>query len=262
MEELSSRLIELSRTPVLLVASDFDGTLSQIAQEPSLAKPNREALAALHAVAAMPQTHVAVISGRSLRDLASVSGFSDEVQLVGSHGCEFDADFFHGLDPATVELRDRVRDDLRSIAASEHGFIVEEKPASVAFHFRLANEQVAARALETIARGPACDPRVHVKRGKRVIELSVVPTDKGKALMSIRNRVGATAAIFIGDDESDEDAFATLCGPDVGVKVGDGSSKAQYCVTDTSDASRVLAKLVELRETWLKGQPGRGCLHD
>lgn len=253
MEELSSRLFELCRTPVLLVASDFDGTLSLIAEEPSLAKPNREATAALHALTAMPQTHVAVISGRSLRDLASVSGFSDEVQLVGSHGSEFDADFIHGLDPATVELRDRVREDLRSIAATERGFFVEEKPASVAFHFRLADEQAAARALETIALGPACDPRVHVKRGKRVIELSVVPTDKGKALLSIRHRVGATAAIFIGDDESDEDAFATLCGPDVGVKVGDGSSKAQYRVTDTSDAARVLAKLVQLREAWLKG---------
>lgn len=253
MEELSSRLIELSRTPILLVASDFDGTLSPIAPEPSLAKPDREALAALHALAVMPQTHVAIISGRSLRDLASVSGFSDEVHLVGSHGSEFDADFMQRLDPGLVDLRDRIRDDLRTIGATGNGFLVEEKPASVAFHYRLADDQAAARAVELVTLGPASDPRIHVKRGHRVIELSVVPTDKGKALASIRHRVGATAAVFIGDDESDEDAFGTLCGPDAGLKVGDGPTKAQFRVTDTSEAAHVLATLVELREAWLKG---------
>jgi len=142
----------------------------------------------------MPQTHVAIISGRSLRDLASVVGFSDEVHLVGSHGSEFDADFVHRLDPGLVDLRDRVRDELVVIAATESGFFVEEKPANIAFHFRGANEEFATRAVEAVLRGPASDPRIHVKRGKSVVELSVVPTDKGKALAAIRHRVGATAA--------------------------------------------------------------------
>jgi len=253
MSDLSSRLADLSRTPVLLVASDFDGTLSPIAPEPSQATPNREAVAALRALAVMPQTHVAIISGRSLRDLSAVSGLADDVHLVGSHGSEFDPGFVQRLDPELIELRDRIRDDLRAIANTGSGFLVEEKPGSVAFHYRLGDEQTAARAVDTIARGPASDARVHVKRGKRVIELCVIPTDKGKALASIRHRVGATAAIFIGDDESDEDAFTTLCGPDASVKVGAGPTKAIFRVADTADAARVLANLVELREAWLKG---------
>lgn len=253
MDELASRLSELARTPILLIASDFDGTLSPLAAEPSLAKPNREAVAALHALAVMPQTHVAIISGRSLRDLALVSGFSDEVHLVGSHGSEFDPDFVRRLDPALVQLRDRVRDDLRAIARTANGFLVEEKPGSIAFHYRLADEQAAVGAVDMISRGPAADPRIHLKRGHRVIELSVVPTNKGEALASIRHRIGATAAIFIGDDESDEDAFATLCGPDAGIKVGDGATKAHFRVSDTCQAAHALATLVELREAWLKG---------
>src|SRR3990172_3830107 len=143
MDDLSSRLHELSRTPVLLVASDFDGTLSPIAAEPSLAKPNREAMVALHALSALPQTHVAVISGRALRDLASLSGLSEEVHLVGSHGSEFDPGFARRLDPKLVDLRDRIKDELLVIAGSGNGFLVEVKPASVAFHYRLADHHAA-----------------------------------------------------------------------------------------------------------------------
>lgn len=253
MDDLPSRLSELARTPLLLVASDFDGTLSPLTPAPWQAKPNREAVAALHALAVMPQTHVAIISGRSLRSLAALSGFSDEIHLVGSHGSEFDADFVNRLDPVLVDLRDRICEDLRAIAATGDGFFVEEKPAAVAFHYRCADQPSAARAVEAVRQGPANDPRIHVKRGKQVIELSVIPTDKGKALASIRHRVGATAAMFIGDDESDEDAFATLCGPDAGVKVGGGTTAAQYKVADTVEATSVLTTLVALREAWLKG---------
>jgi len=244
--------MELSRTPVLLVASDFDGTLSPIVPEPSQAKPNREASAALRALAAMPQTHVAIISGRSLGDLASVSGFTEDVNLVGSHGSEFDPDFAHRLDPALVELREEVCAKLHAIAGKGSGFLVEKKPASIAFHYRLADEKEAERAIEEVMRGPASDPRIHLKRGKCVIELGILPTDKGKALASLRHRVGATAAMFIGDDECDEDAFATLCGPDVGVKVGAGPTKAQFRVSDTHDAAQVLADLAVQREAWIK----------
>lgn len=251
--DLPSRLGELGRTPVLLVSSDFDGTLSPIAPEPALAKPDREAIVALHALSKLPQTHVAVISGRALQDLASLSGLSEEVHLVGSHGSEFDPGFARSLDPKLVDLRDRIKDELLVVAGSGNGFRVEEKPASVAFHYRLADDHAAERAVDAILSGCGQIPGVHIKRGKKLIELSVVPTDKGMALAAIRHRVGATAAIFIGDDESDEDAFAVLCGPDVSVKVGGGSTKALYRVADSVEAARILATLAELREAWLVG---------
>ncbi len=253
MNDLSARIEDLARTPVLLVASDFDGTLSPIAPEPSQARPNREAIVALHALAATPQTHAAVISGRALRDLSSLSGLSGEVFLVGSHGSEFDPDFARRMDPALVDRRDRIREELARIAGGESGFLIEEKPASVAFHYRLADPQRAERAVEAILQGPARTAGIHIKHGKKVIELSVVPTDKGLALREIRHRVGATAALVIGDDQSDEDAFATLCGPDVGVKIGDGPTRAGFRVADTTEAARLLASLAELRERWIKG---------
>jgi trehalose-phosphatase len=253
MNDLLQRIEEIARTPVLLVASDFDGTLSPIAPQPSLARPEREAIVALHALAATPQTHAAVISGRALRDLAALSGLSEEVFLVGSHGSEFDPDFAQHMDPKLVDRREQIRAAMAGIAGGDPGFLIEVKPASVAFHYRLADPGRAEQAVEAILRGPAQAPGVHVKPGKKVIELSVVPTDKGTALREIRHRVGATAALVIGDDESDEDAFATLCGPDVGVKIGDGPTRAEFRVADPTEAARLLAGLAEMRERWIKG---------
>ncbi len=252
-DALCDRLRTLSRTPVLLVACDYDGTLSPIVSDPMQAFPHRETVVALRNLAALDRTHVAVISGRSLRDLAQLSGLPDTVRLVGSHGSEFDPDFAAKLSDEQIALRARILAELQELATEADGLHVEEKPASIAFHYRDASEAAARRALERIESGPAAVAEVHTKHGKKVVELLVLPTDKGHALSSVRHRTGATAVAFLGDDRTDEDAFATLTGPDIGIKVGEGDSLAAYRVADTAQVARVLATLVELREDWLSG---------
>lgn len=103
------------------------------------------------------------------------------------------------------------------------------------------------------ARGPASWVGVQTTEGKEVIELAVVETDKGAALDIVRHQQGASAAVFIGDDVTDEKAFKRLSGPDVGIKVGDGESLAKYRVSSTEDVSKALAFLLEERRTWLAG---------
>ncbi|HRQ73495.1 MAG TPA: trehalose-phosphatase, partial [Phycisphaerales bacterium] len=253
MSDLEARIDELARAPVLLVASDYDGTLAPIVSDPASAAPDREAMVALRQLADLPQTHVAIISGRALCDLAALTGAPDEVHLVGSHGSEFDPDFAVRLPPETVALRERLADELAAIAARGNGFRVERKPASIAFHFRDADDQEADEAVRRVLAGPGAYEGVFTKHGKKVVELGVVATSKGAALETIRHRVGATAALFIGDDATDEDAFATLHGPDVGVKVGEGESRATFRIGDVRDVSRLLARLAEARTAWLVG---------
>lgn len=249
---LDEALAALATAPVLLVASDFDGTLSEIASHPERAAPDREALVALRALASMPHTHVALISGRSLDDLARRVGAVDGVLLVGSHGSEFEPDFAGALDAHALAARERIRADVRAIAADAEGTLAEDKAAGVALHYRNAGDDVARAALRSVREGPASLHGVHVKEGKKVIELSVVPMEKGRGLATIRQRCGATAALFFGDDVTDEDAFGTLRGPDVGVKVGDGATRARFRVADPSEAGRLLARMCELRDAWLR----------
>jgi trehalose-phosphatase len=251
--ERDQRLDEIARSSVLLVVSDFDGTIAPIAAEPAAAEVDRETAVALRGLSQMPQTHVAIISGRALADLAGrVSGLED-AYLVGSHGSEFEAGFIVPLESPAHELLGRLKAALRPLAAEHAGMILEEKPASLAFHYRLAAEADAANAVNLILGGPAAWPGVHVRHGKKVIELSVVRTDKGAALQRLRQRLGASAVLFLGDDVTDEDAFTTLSGPDVGVKVGLGPSRATCRARDTLEVSQILARVSEQRLAWLAG---------
>src|SRR5690349_8626187 len=106
--DLRSAVARIARVPRLLVACDYDGTLAPIVDDPAYATPLPGAAATIRALASLPQTTVAVISGRSLRDLAALSCMPSEVQLVGSHGSEFDVGFVGRIQPELVQLRTRL----------------------------------------------------------------------------------------------------------------------------------------------------------
>ena len=252
-EKTAPVLDDVISAPVLLVACDYDGTISPHVDDPVRALPVRESIVALRSLASIPDTHVAVISGRSLRDLAALSRLPPEVHLVGSHGSEFEPGFANALPEQIRRSRAEVLRQLEEIGARAQGTIVERKPASVAFHYRLVEPALAAALVAEVLSGPARLPGVTAKRGKMVIELSLVETDKGAALTRLRQLVGADAVIFIGDDLTDEDAFSTLTGPDLGIKVGPGPTCATSRLADTDAVARFLADLFDRRHAWLEG---------
>mgnify|MGYP001242790178 CR=1 FL=1 len=250
---LEAEIAHLARTPQLLVACDYDGTVAPIVDDPMAATPRPDTVVALRALAALPTTHVAVVSGRSLRDLAGLSRLPTEIHLVGSHGGEFDLGFGKRLSPNELDLRARIKADLGEIADRTPGAELEVKPAAVTFHYRRADPEDARRALQDIEAGPAALDGVHTHHTDRAVELLVVDTDKGRALESLRHRVGASAVLFFGDSPTDEHAFATLRGPDVGVKVGAGETGARFHVEDTAGVAEALARLAQLRTDWVTG---------
>jgi trehalose 6-phosphate phosphatase len=252
--ELRRAIVRLARTPRLLVACDYDGTLSPIVEDPEQARPRPESVGALRALAGLHETTAAVISGRALRDLATLSRLPSEVHLVGSHGSEFDVGFVHALDEQAKTLHRGLRGALEALVADHPGVQLEIKPASVAVHVRRAAPEHADAVLNAVRTGPATWTGVQVTEGKAVIELAVVQTDKGHALDVLRHQAGATAAMFIGDDVTDEKAFARLAGPDLGIKVGTVDTLAEFSVEDTAMVAIVLAFLVEERRTWLYGE--------
>ncbi|MGH8792209.1 MAG: trehalose-phosphatase [Stackebrandtia sp.] len=253
--ELRTALTALARTPQLLVACDYDGTLAPIVSDPASATPRPESVTALRLLANLPQTKVSVISGRALRDLAVLSRLPSEIHLVGSHGSEFDLDFTRELTSEQVALRVKLTETLTTIANGHEGVRVEPKPAGAALHTRGADREVAAAVVAEVRSGPASWPDIQAMEGKEVVDLSVVTTHKGNALDVLRHQLGASAVLFIGDDVTDENAFAQLRGPDVGVRVGkQGHSKATYRVDDTLDVAQLLATLVEIRRSWLHGE--------
>ena len=244
---LRQAVARIARVPRLLVVCDYDGTLAPIVENPAHAVPRPESVRALRSLATLPDTTAGVISGRALRDLAALSGLPAGVHLIGSHGAEFDAGFAHALHQEAQALRRQLEAELERLVGHTPGVLLELKPASIAVHVRRAEPSVGASVLEAVRIGPAQWEGVQVTEGKAVIELAVVETDKGEALDMLRREADASAALFVGDDVTDEKAFARLTDPDVGVKVGHGETLAEYSIPDTEDVAVMLDYLLAER---------------
>lgn len=241
--DLISALDTVAATPRLLVTSDFDGTLSPIVNNPADARALPAGSAALLDLAALPDTFVALVSGRALDVLRELSGMPDSVHLVGSHGAEFNTGFTQTVDTALLA---EIVDSLTEIASRYPGTAVETKPASAALHVRNAAAADGEAALAA-ARKAGAQWAAEPTEGKAVLEFAVVTTNKGSAIDVLRERDDATAVVFLGDDVTDEKAFARLRDGDVGVKVGPGPSAAQYRVDSPEDVAEALAYLAARR---------------
>jgi trehalose 6-phosphate phosphatase len=246
MSKLDEAVQALAGVPRLLVALDFDGVLAPIVNVPSDARPLPVSAAALGSLATLPETTVALLSGRGLADLAAVSGFGSPIRLIGSHGGEFD-DGGAVLDEGQRERLDRLGAELRDLVSGEPGVTLEDKPAGIAVHVRNAAPDVGARVLDAVRAGPAARPGIEVTPGKAVLDLAVLQVNKGLALDVLRDRLKADAVLFAGDDVTDETAFSRLRPGDVGIKVGPGETAARYRVPGPPEVGLLLEELLAAR---------------
>jgi len=243
------RLAALAAAPRLLVACDFDGTISELCSDPSKAVLDPACAEALWRLQSLESTMVAVISGRPLAWLSAVLADFHHVRCIGSHGAE------DGEQPLP-EITEAERTALRRVQARMHewslriaGTIVEEKPRSVAFHYRQAPpaaREVIAVLADELRRG---NPELVLRSGSLVCELAVPGPNKGIALSRLRMEMGATHTVFLGDDDTDEDAFAALTAGDLGVKVGQGETLATSRVATVADVARLLDALTHRRSS-------------
>ncbi len=258
---------ELAETGRLLVGTDFDGTLAPIVDDPAMARALPEAVEALRSLAGVAGTVVAVVSGRSLEDLRKLLGDTEKLQLVGSHGAETEhvgdagtpavdpdvkgsgsaAPARDMLSPTATARLSKLRRTLQGITSEFPDIRLERKPAGVAVHLRGADPDDAGTVTRAIEQDPATWQGVHLLRGKMVLELTVVATDKGRALQTLAAANHCTGIMFIGDDVTDENAFASLGPKDVGVKVGGGETAADVRVADPARVADLLLVLDSAR---------------
>ena len=257
---LRDALGALAATPHLLVALDFDGTLAPEVDDPEKARATPEARAAVERLIALPDTRVALVSGRALADLERVARFDDRVLLVGSHGIELrldEPDDAVGLDTQELASMATLRTVLGQVADSLDAVWIEPKPAGYALHTRLATERHSRVAhLVAASEAQAEIEDLKVRMGKNVIEFSVRSTTKGEAVEHLRRYTKATAVFYAGDDVTDEDAFVALGSDDLGLKSGDGPTAADYRVAGPAEVASALSLLASLRETRHDGPAG------
>lgn len=245
-DELRARLDRIARTPVLLVASDLDGVLAAIVSDPSAAVIDREALRALERLSALPNTYVAIVSGRMHSDLRDRVPSNASITLIGEHGSTNGVMDEVIVDSAREQL-DRLARQLDSIASTHEGAWVERKTTAVAIHYRSVAVERHDELLESISRAAteATAPRVY--HGKCVVECSFARSGKGAALDRMRREYGAQGVVFLGDDATDEDAFGMLSARDLAIKVGPEHSLAPHRVESIADVRNILSQLADAR---------------
>jgi trehalose 6-phosphate phosphatase len=210
----------LERRP-LLVVSDFDGTLSRIVDDPWAAQILPLGRRALRSLAALPDVHVVVLSGRSAPDVAArvrVGG----VTYLGNHGMERGFVPRRGrperlatdVDQASheaIHMAERLADELPRVV-NEPWLIVERKPPAVAFHYRTARDlAVASAAVRAAVDELDADHILERFPGRRVLELRPFgAVAKGDALISLVDEFRPNSVFLLGDDVSDAMAFRAL----------------------------------------------------
>ncbi|WP_299953505.1 trehalose-phosphatase [uncultured Modestobacter sp.] len=237
-DALAQALDELARARPLLLASDYDGVLARLRDDPAAAVPEPGVADLLGRLAAVEGVTVALVSGRGIEDLQATSGLTGPFRWIGSHGAEFDG-------PLAGELRaarDELVATLSPLVDAVPGARLEVKPAAVAVHVRTVPEAAARPALLERA-AAAAGPHHTPKPGKDVLELAVTDADKGSALVRLRDELGARGALYLGDDVTDEDGFRALAPAGVTVKVGEGETHAAHRVPDLAGVRAVLERL-------------------
>jgi trehalose 6-phosphate synthase/phosphatase len=238
---------------------DYDGTLTPIADRPSRAPLADDTRAVLETLASRSDTDVTVVSRRALETVREVVGL-EGLTYAGNHGMEIVGP---GLEPFQHEALARFEEKKEELARSlneirAEGSWVEQKGATLTFRFREAEESAHALLAEEASRRIQ-EAGFDLREAHRAVEARPpIAWDKGQAVLHIlRNRYGpdwaeSVRVMYIGDDQTDEDALQILAGLGVTFRVGSAD-------TPTA-ASRLLSSVaaVEALLSWLAQRPSTG----
>jgi trehalose 6-phosphate phosphatase len=250
-QSLRDAIAALAATPRLLVALDFDGTVSPLVDNPADSRVLPAARTALTTLERMPGTWVAFVSGRPLSGLVRVTEADDSALLIASHGAEVrltGGSVDVGLSDDERSRLGALASALQRIVDATPGSHLEHKPVGLGLHTRGIPAE-RARAANDAARAEvaALGGGFLERDGKDILEFAVRDATKGDGVERLREHVGATGVLYAGDDVTDEDGFAVMHEGDVGVKVGPGETKAEFRVADPDAVSELLGRLAAAR---------------
>lgn len=251
--DVHDRIVRAAGLPRVVLASDFDGTLAPFHIDPMAVQPAPGSVEALREAAGLDGVTTALVSGRDLETLSTLSGVAigDPVVLIGSHGAQSSRDDqgTEGLSEAQVALLATLEAELEDICTRYPGARVEHKAAARVLHTRGLDDAASDAALAAAEAVAARHPDVHVLSGKCVVELPVVEATKGAALKHLASATGSEAIVYFGDDVTDERAFAVMdeSAGDLGVKVGEGVTSAPVRVDGVDDVVAALRLFVDTR---------------
>jgi trehalose 6-phosphate phosphatase len=218
---------------------DYDGTLVPFVQNPAEAQLDEQTRKTLVRISSNRRVSVTIISGRSLADIRARVGL-EGLTYAGNHGLEICGDGMQFIEPTAAARKEELAQLSRRLAGDLgdiEGAVVEYKGLTTTIHFRTAAVREIGKIENAVGAAVAVVAE-SFRTASSKMAIEVVPRTrwhKGRAAAWINQHLGGKPlSLFMGDDETDEDAFRAL--PDgINVKVGSCTdTAARYCVADPS----------------------------
>ncbi|WP_299399155.1 trehalose-phosphatase [Pelagibius sp.] len=247
LDDIKSRI----GTRRLAVFLDYDGTLTPIVARPDLAVLSDSMRSTLRTLARA--CTVVIVSGRERGNVADLVDL-EEIVYAGSHGFDIvgpeGTEIQHEEGEAFVPEVKRAATEIGHRVAGIEGVLVEDKKLALAVHFRLVKPQDVPRVEEAVDAVMAQHPLLRKTGGKKVFELRPnIDWDKGKAVLWLLEALelegDEVLPIYIGDDETDFDAFRALRGKGLSFLVAEQplDGAADYLLRNPQEAETLLAAL-------------------
>jgi len=245
----------IQRAQNIFLFLDYDGTLVPIVSRPELALCPPEVKRHLEKLRDLPKVYLAIISGRSLEDLREKVGVSGII-YVGNHGLEIDTPNGRHkkiLSPTRIRELKRITQNLQNALKEIPGILFEDKGPILAVHHRNVPKNFFAKISQVMEKEvQQWRSRWKMASGKMVLEIRPkVDFHKGKAVREIINNFPSRVLlpIYLGDDQTDEDAFRVLKGQGISVFIGTGGlpSEADFFLQNPDEVQEFLFRCQEVR---------------
>ena len=240
MEGLMRRFTSAARVVLVL---DYDGTLVGLREMPELAAPDASLLGLLTVLSTTCDVHLA--SGRP-REVVDRWFGSLPIGLWAEHGLwhrPAPGEPWHKRAEVSTEWMPEIRARMEDFVARAPGSLLEEKSASLAWHYRLVDPGTGAMQAEALKRDleqRLAGRPLEVIEGHKVVEVRQTAVDKGTVVREVVSQTPPGGLVVaIGDDRTDEDMFAALPAGGVAIRVGAGDSSAPFRL-DSPTAVRAL----------------------
>lgn len=236
-----------SRAPV--VALDFDGTLVPLVKTPVDTRVGQDTVDILRSL--QNHTEVWILTGRRVQDIATLLPISID-QIIGNHGLESSLSDCTNLESARKTSRDWLTQIFStefekqlnykfSFSPNFNEVWVEDKDFSLSLHYRLCpSEDHALNTITSLVN--LLQPKPVLVGGAKVVNLLPAGSGgKGQAIEYFMKATDHSAAIFFGDDITDESVFSLKSEHILGIKVGSNpNTSALYFVEEQEDTLRAL----------------------
>ena len=240
---------------------DYDGTLTPIMDQPDAARLQPEHREILKALGCAQEVCTAIVSGRSLKEL-KMWVLIPGLIYVGSHGFELEGPKIRYTHPGAYDVRPKIRNlgrELQKVLGAVPGIVIEDKTYTLSVHYRMTPEEKVQEAeaifLKTV-NAHLSSGAVVMTHGKKVWEIRPPSTwNKGSMVLWLFARMMIHSSkkvlpVYIGDDQTDEDAFKALQHQGLGIKVTENPQEvtaATYTLNSPDEVFEFLRRLNALK---------------